>query len=247
MTPLPTMTQQPVTADGTLCAAPGNGVDVADDVGPRSSRRRCRAVPSGVGRPSRRPRAASRCCCRFSCRRSRNTARDMDVITAALGERRISYVGCSYGTHPGTAYARMFPGRVDRVVLGGALDPRRYGPGGSRGSENENDRAERSRGVRRADWAALRNDAYHLGGTRTEVAATVDRVQGASTRGPLVVGTAPDVYRPDDSHVGFVLLRENADDTDAARALSARMPGSTSTCPRADCRGCRGSTRPAFK
>ncbi|CAO0828636.1 hypothetical protein SMICM17S_04700 [Streptomyces microflavus] len=40
---------------------------------------------------------------------TRNTARDMDVIRGALGERKISYLGYSYGTYLGTVYTQMFP------------------------------------------------------------------------------------------------------------------------------------------
>lgn len=46
-----------------------------------------------------------------------NTARDMDMIRAALGEEKISYYGISYGTVLGSAYASLFPERTDRVVL----------------------------------------------------------------------------------------------------------------------------------
>ncbi|MYU50442.1 MULTISPECIES: alpha/beta fold hydrolase, partial [Streptomyces] len=42
---------------------------------------------------------------------TRNTARDMDVIRGALGEKKISYFGYSYGTYLGTVYTQMFPGR----------------------------------------------------------------------------------------------------------------------------------------
>ncbi|GAA2912321.1 hypothetical protein GCM10011428_28780 [Streptomyces violaceus] len=59
---------------------------------------------------------------------TRNTARDMDVVRAALGERRISYLGYSYGSYLGEVYTTMFPGRTDRVVLDGVIDPDRYGP-----------------------------------------------------------------------------------------------------------------------
>jgi len=45
-----------------------------------------------------------------------NTARDMDVVRAALGERRISYFGASYGTYLGTVYRALFPQRADRFV-----------------------------------------------------------------------------------------------------------------------------------
>ncbi len=50
-------------------------------------------------------------------------ARDMDVLRAALGDRKLTYVGASYGTFLGATYAGLFPGRVGRVVLDGAMDP----------------------------------------------------------------------------------------------------------------------------
>ncbi|MFF4658134.1 alpha/beta hydrolase [Streptomyces sp. NPDC001381] len=50
-------------------------------------------------------------------------ARDMDILRAALGDRRLSYVGASYGTLLGATYAGLFPKRVGRLVLDGALDP----------------------------------------------------------------------------------------------------------------------------
>ncbi|MEU0598377.1 alpha/beta hydrolase [Streptomyces sp. NPDC006393] len=50
-------------------------------------------------------------------------ARDMDVLRAVLGDRRLNYVGASYGTFLGATYAGLFPGRVGRLVLDGAMDP----------------------------------------------------------------------------------------------------------------------------
>lgn len=50
-------------------------------------------------------------------------ARDMDVLRAALGDDRLSYLGASYGTFLGSTYATLFPERVGRVVLDGAIDP----------------------------------------------------------------------------------------------------------------------------
>ncbi|KUN09917.1 proteinase [Streptomyces yokosukanensis] len=50
-------------------------------------------------------------------------ARDMDILRAALGDRKLNYVGASYGTFLGSTYAGLFPDRVGRVVLDGAMDP----------------------------------------------------------------------------------------------------------------------------
>jgi len=50
------------------------------------------------------------------------TARDMDVLRAALGESTLSYFGASYGTKLGATYAELFPDKVGRLVLDGAVD-----------------------------------------------------------------------------------------------------------------------------
>ncbi|MBN6050804.1 alpha/beta fold hydrolase [Nonomuraea sp. RK-328] len=52
-----------------------------------------------------------------------DAARDMDVLREALGERKLTYLGESYGTFLGAVYADLFPGRVRALVLDGAQDP----------------------------------------------------------------------------------------------------------------------------
>lgn len=49
-------------------------------------------------------------------------ARDMDVLRSALGEDRLTYLGASYGTKLGATYAELFPDKVGRLVLDGAVD-----------------------------------------------------------------------------------------------------------------------------
>ncbi|WP_335936764.1 alpha/beta hydrolase [Streptomyces sp. PTD5-9] len=51
------------------------------------------------------------------------TARDMDMLRALLGDEKLHYVGASYGTYLGATYAELFPARVGRMVLDGAMDP----------------------------------------------------------------------------------------------------------------------------
>lgn len=51
-------------------------------------------------------------------------ARDMDVLRAALGRSKLDYLGFSYGTKLGATYADLFPRRVGRFVLDGAMDLR---------------------------------------------------------------------------------------------------------------------------
>lgn len=50
-------------------------------------------------------------------------ARDMDILRAVLGDQKLNYVGASYGTFLGATYAELFPDRVGRLVLDGAMDP----------------------------------------------------------------------------------------------------------------------------
>ncbi len=54
---------------------------------------------------------------------TRDVARDMDVMRSVLGDEKLNYLGYSYGTRIGTAYAEQFPGNVRAMVLDGALDP----------------------------------------------------------------------------------------------------------------------------
>jgi pimeloyl-ACP methyl ester carboxylesterase len=52
-----------------------------------------------------------------------DSARDMDLLRAALGEKKLNYLGVSYGTYLGTLYANFFPSKVGRMVLDGAISP----------------------------------------------------------------------------------------------------------------------------
>jgi pimeloyl-ACP methyl ester carboxylesterase len=50
-------------------------------------------------------------------------ARDLDILRALVGDKRLNYFGASYGTYIGATYAALFPKKVDRMVLDGAVDP----------------------------------------------------------------------------------------------------------------------------
>ncbi|MGW3248885.1 alpha/beta hydrolase [Streptomyces sp. NPDC001070] len=52
-----------------------------------------------------------------------DAARDMDVVRALLHDDRLHFLGFSYGTYLGATYAELFPSRVGRMVLDGAVDP----------------------------------------------------------------------------------------------------------------------------
>lgn len=52
-----------------------------------------------------------------------NVAKDLDVIRAALGDDKLTYLGYSYGTRIGAVYAEAFPHNVRAMILDGAVDP----------------------------------------------------------------------------------------------------------------------------
>ena len=54
---------------------------------------------------------------------TREAARDLDRLRAALGDEKLSFLGESYGTYLGTLYASEFPNRVRAFVLDGAINP----------------------------------------------------------------------------------------------------------------------------
>ncbi|MFI7311656.1 alpha/beta hydrolase [Streptomyces hygroscopicus] len=99
---------------------------------------------------------------------TRNTARDMDLLRAVLGEKKISYFGYSYGTYLGSVYTQLFPARADRVVLDSAVDPARAWRGmiqwWAEGAEPAFDRW--------TEWAAARSAQYGLGDTPKKVDRT---------------------------------------------------------------------------
>ena len=47
------------------------------------------------------------------------------MLRAVLGDEQLTYIGWSYGTSIGTAYAEQFPENVRAMILDGAVDPER--------------------------------------------------------------------------------------------------------------------------
>ena len=54
---------------------------------------------------------------------TRDAARDIDVLRAALGDQKLTFLGQSYGTRLGSVYAEQFPQHVRAMLLDGAIDP----------------------------------------------------------------------------------------------------------------------------
>ncbi|MEV7547153.1 alpha/beta fold hydrolase [Streptomyces sp. NPDC089915] len=118
-----------------------------------------------------------------------NNARDLDVLRAALGEPRLSFLGASYGTYLGAVYATRHPDRVRRMVFDSAVDPdpRRVWYLDNLGQAGAFER-------RWADfraWTARHHAVYGLGTTPEAVRESYERVRAAVARTPAggVVGT----------------------------------------------------------
>lgn len=50
-------------------------------------------------------------------------AKDIDILRALMGEKMLDYYGASYGTQLGATYAQLFPKKVGKMILDGAVDP----------------------------------------------------------------------------------------------------------------------------
>ncbi|MFI9251896.1 alpha/beta hydrolase [Streptomyces sp. NPDC053069] len=112
---------------------------------------------------------------------TRNTARDMDVIRAVLGEKKISYLGYSYGTYLGAVYAQMFPTRTDRFVLDSAVDPARVWRGMIQVWAEGTEPAF----TRWTKWTARHDRTYGLGNTPAQVKKTFWDLIARADRTPI--------------------------------------------------------------
>ncbi|MEU9123130.1 alpha/beta hydrolase [Streptomyces sp. NPDC048506] len=108
------------------------------------------------------------------------TARDMDAIRAALDEPRIAFLGVSYGTYLGAAYAARFPQRVGRLVLDSVVGPWEWYDFDLRQSRA----LLRQRAVF-FSWVARHQERFGLGARAASVRAAYQRVRHGLGRSPV--------------------------------------------------------------
>ncbi|MER6569921.1 alpha/beta hydrolase [Streptomyces sp. NPDC001093] len=121
---------------------------------------------------------------------SLNNSRDLDVLRAALGEDRLTFMGASYGTYFGALYAAMFPSHVRRMVLDSAVDP---APEKIWYRNNlDQSAAFEERWADFRDWIARHDDVYKLGDTPGKVQRSYDsareRLAGKAAGGKVGPG-----------------------------------------------------------
>jgi pimeloyl-ACP methyl ester carboxylesterase len=102
-------------------------------------------------------------------------AQDMDLIRAALGEQKISFLGYSYGTYLGAVYGQLFPERVDRMILDSAVNPDTSDVW-YRNNLNQDVAAQQRLGMF-FDWIAQHDQKFHLGADRAQVQTAWDGTQ----------------------------------------------------------------------
>jgi pimeloyl-ACP methyl ester carboxylesterase len=161
-----------------------------------------------------------------------NTARDMDVVRAVLGEQKINYLGYSYGTYLGAVYGTLFPNRLDRSVLDSAVHPEWIWHEQFR----QQAVAYRQDVETWASWVGERNEKFALGKSQAEVLAEVEKVAAklhatpvgehdrSSFDGAMGVGAR---YRPLWSDLAAVVTKlrsgekpENAEGAKAGQVLA---------------------------
>ena len=103
-----------------------------------------------------------------------DNVRDVESIRRALGVKRISYYGFSYGTYLGQVYATLHPRRVAKMVLDGNVDPRRIWYDANLDQDIAFDRNIKIY----FGWLAKNDRTYHLGKT----AAAVERLYYGTQR-----------------------------------------------------------------
>jgi pimeloyl-ACP methyl ester carboxylesterase len=111
-------------------------------------------------------------------------ARDMDVLRSALGEERLTYLGASYGTELGATYAELFPDKVGRFVLDGAVDV---------SLDSRSSAIDQARGFETALRAYVQNcldstDNCFLGDSVDEGLATISDLLASIEEEPLPAG-----------------------------------------------------------
>lgn len=119
-----------------------------------------------------------------------NTARDLDVLRAALGEKKLNFLGVSYGTYLGSVYSTLFPTHVRRMIVDSVVNPARdqiwY--------QNNLDQnvAFQTRWEDWTKWVAEHDDVYGIGGTAAEVDKQWEKLRAAAKKEPVggVVGPA---------------------------------------------------------
>ncbi len=127
-------------------------------------------------------------------------ARDMDILRALVGDRKLNFFGGSYGTFLGAIYADTFPTKVGRMVLDSAMSP------------NQTDEQEMSYDIQGfessidafIDWCVARPDCA-LGTDKAAARGKIVELLDAVERNGLTT-SKPGLERIGEGWVGFSIF-----------------------------------------
>jgi pimeloyl-ACP methyl ester carboxylesterase len=162
-----------------------------------------------------------------------DSARDMDSIRAALGQKQISYYGFSYGTYLGQVYSTLFPGHVRRLIMDSNVDPRHVW---YRANLAQDIAFNRNVNIW-FGWVAKYNRVYHLGTTESAVRHRWYTEKARLARHPIQGVVGPDEWTDIFLEAGYYEQTwlqlgaafanwENTHSAKAGRALVALYKGS---------------------
>ncbi|MUN38703.1 alpha/beta hydrolase [Actinomadura litoris] len=141
-------------------------------------------------------------------------ARDMDVLRRAVGDKKLSYLGFSYGTALAQYYANMFPDRLRVMVADGVLNPVSWAGTRATGGQLLDDRLKSAdgsykalkemlvrcgkAGKKRCSFAAYGDPVKNFDVLAKRLKAKPVEIEGAKiTYADLVAGILGLLYYPD--------------------------------------------------
>jgi pimeloyl-ACP methyl ester carboxylesterase len=116
-----------------------------------------------------------------------SVVRDMDQIRSALGDPTLNYLGFSYGTALGAAYAHLFPNHIRTMVLDSAVDPNTILDSVASTSQQARD-LDRAFQAFARDCAARPDCAFYSGG---DPVGAFDRLIASLANKPLPAQSQP--------------------------------------------------------
>ncbi|MEU4556897.1 alpha/beta hydrolase [Actinoplanes sp. NPDC023936] len=126
-------------------------------------------------------------------------ARDMELMRRAVGDKKLTYLGFSYGTALGQYYANMFPDRFRAIAVDGNIDPRQWVGAGKSGGQILDARMRSAEGahkalvelLKRCDKAGEKYCAFAAGDPVKNFAAIAKKLRAK----PLVIEDEFGTYR----------------------------------------------------
>lgn len=166
-----------------------------------------------------------------------DVVRDLDLLRQAVGDKKLSFLGFSYGSFIGNTYANMFPDKVRAIAIDGVLDPVLWSSGWQVVSDRVATQEEFAEFLRLCDAAGEGCALSVSGGAGARFAALAAALHSAPFEFPggdlysydfLIADAVAAMYTPETwprYAAFFALLAEGVLDSDVAAAEKARGIG----------------------